>query len=100
MFIDEKRSWISENKMGVRASYKHFAATRLFSRQTPVVGSLSQRQRGLFNLLWRSHAERKVVDHERRFQTRVFNANEIDLNCLPLEGAEVERHLRIAGFGA
>src|SRR2546428_13057294 len=51
MFIDEKRSWISrsselsemssislnseENKMGVRASYKHFAATRLFSRQTP-----------------------------------------------------------------
>jgi len=38
MFIDEKRSWISrsseENKMGVRASYEHFAATRLFSRQT------------------------------------------------------------------
>ena len=47
MFIDEKRSWTSrsselsempsislnseENKMGVRASYKHFAATRLFS---------------------------------------------------------------------
>jgi len=24
-----------ENKIGVRASYKHFAATRLFSRQTP-----------------------------------------------------------------
>jgi len=54
MFIDEKRSWIShsselsempsislnseENKMGVRASYKHFAATRLFSRQTPKAG--------------------------------------------------------------
>ena len=53
MFIDEKRSWISrspelsemlgislnsgENKMGVRASYKHFAATRLFFRQTPRV---------------------------------------------------------------
>src|SRR5438132_8866078 len=49
MFIDEKRSWISrsselsempsislnseENKIGVRASYKHFAATRLFSRR-------------------------------------------------------------------
>ena len=51
MFIDEKRSWFSrsselsemlgislnseENKMGVRASYKHYAATRLFFRQTP-----------------------------------------------------------------
>ncbi len=51
MFIDEKRSGISrsselsemlgislnseENKIGVRASYKHFAAMRLFSRQTP-----------------------------------------------------------------
>src|SRR5437764_12412890 len=45
MFIDEKRSWFSrsselsemlgislnseENKMGMRASYKHYAATRL-----------------------------------------------------------------------
>src|SRR5205085_3503539 len=51
MFIDEKCSWFSrsselsemlgislnseENKMGVRASYKHYAATRLFFRQTP-----------------------------------------------------------------
>ena len=51
LFIDEKRSWFSrsselsemlgislnseENKMGVRASYKHFAATRLFFPQVP-----------------------------------------------------------------
>src|SRR2546429_8380556 len=51
MFIDEKCSWFSrsselsempsislnseENKMGVRASYEHYAATRLFFRQTP-----------------------------------------------------------------
>ena len=51
MFIDEKCIWISrpselsemlsiplnseENEMFVRASYKHFAATRLFSRRTP-----------------------------------------------------------------
>ncbi len=54
MFIDEKRSGISrsselsemlgislnseENKIGVRASYKHFAAMRQFSRQTPLAG--------------------------------------------------------------
>ncbi len=54
MFIDEKRFWVSrsseiernaghfaqfrkEEKMGARASYKHFAATRLFFRQTPRV---------------------------------------------------------------
>ena len=50
MFIDEKRSYFTsselsemlsislnseENKIGVRPSYKHFAATRLFSPQTP-----------------------------------------------------------------
>ncbi len=51
MFIDEKRFWVSrsseiernaghfaqfrkEEKMGARASYKHFAATRLFFRRT------------------------------------------------------------------
>src|SRR5947208_3049154 len=58
MFIDEKCSWFSrsselsemlgislnseENKMGVRASYKHYAATRLFFRQTPPRAGVSQ----------------------------------------------------------
>ena len=37
--------------MGVRASYKHFAATRLFSRQTPLAGWQPKRNYAFNNRL-------------------------------------------------
>src|SRR5439155_10926288 len=99
MFIDEKCSWFSrsselseklgislnsqENKMGVRASYKHYAATRLFFRQTSpragcvnyVICPLKGKRASTYTVLRKAcsasclskvESSRTIFEHERR----------------------------------